>query len=77
MKQFKNLFPVRKIMSLGRRSLSCPREQLKPFFSPREQLCPQGEGVEVALRSNLSFFFSPNKQSYPLGEMFKCPMGAT
>jgi hypothetical protein len=44
-------------MSLGRRGLSCPREQLKLFFI-KEQSCPWGEGVEVALRrSNLKLLF--------------------
>jgi hypothetical protein len=40
----KLIFPQGTIMSLGRKSLNVPKEQLKPLF-PREQSCPPGRSL--------------------------------
>lgn len=60
-KRFKTYVFLGVIMFPGRKSLSCPNEQLKPFFL-KEQSCSQRES-----------FFSPQNHGCSLGQLKSCP----
>jgi hypothetical protein len=58
-------------MSMGRRNLSCFKEQLKPFFSMGNNHVPKEKEFKLLLRSNLSlFFFSMGNNCVPRQKEF-------